>query len=164
MNPVTDAREFWNFSYAEMGKYDAPVNLNFVKEQIGPKPLTYIGYAEGATSILYGMSLKDKAIYFNQLLTEVVILAPCVFLNEPITTIPSTGQELNISEQLYKSYERAYDYYDQVGVYAYNGPDSEADVNKLCYIFGEKSLECRDRSKPSGFGQPFSVKAQQHLK
>ena len=106
-----------------MGKYDAPVNLNFIREQIGPAPLTYIGYAEGATSILYGMSLKDKAIYFNQLLTEVVILAPCVFLNEPITTIPSTGQELNISEQLYKSYERAYDYYDQVGVYAYNGPD-----------------------------------------
>ena len=122
--------------------YDIPVSLNFIRDKIGPAPLTYIGYAGGATSILYGLSLKDKAIYFNQLLTEVVVLAPCVFLNEPVTTT-ATGQELNIADQLYSSYERVYDYYDQVGVYAYNGPDSEADSNKICYIFGEKSLECR---------------------
>lgn len=49
-------------------------------------------------------------------------------------------------------YEQVYDKYDQVGVYAYNGPDKEADANKLCYIFGEKSLECRNARKPQGFG------------
>lgn len=67
-------------------------------------------------------------------------------------------------DQLYKGYEYVYDYYGQVGVYAYNGPDIEADRNKLCYIFGENSLECKSTLKPQGFGQPFSVKAQKHLK
>ena len=58
-----------------------------------------------------------------------------------------------MAEQLYFSYEKVYDYYDQAGVYAYNGPDIEADSNKIC----------KRAQKPTGFGQPFSVKAQQHL-
>ena len=74
-----------------MGEYDAPANLNYIRETIGARPLTYIGYGQGATSILYGMSRKDKAIYFQQLLTEVIILAPCVFLNQPMTKIEATG-------------------------------------------------------------------------
>ena len=49
-------------------------------------------------------------------------------------------------------------------MHAYSGPNQEADSNKLCYILGEKRIECRRTKKPTGFGQPFSVKAQQHLK
>ena len=91
MTYSVDDAEFWNFSWAEMGEYDAPANLNYIREAIGARPLTYIGYGQGATSILYGMSRKDKAIYFQQLLTEVIILAPCVFLNQPMTKIEATG-------------------------------------------------------------------------
>lgn len=88
---MRDAKEYWNFSYAEMGEFDAVVNLNYIRDKVGPKPITYIGFAHGATSILYGMSHKEKAIYYNQLLTEVILLAPCVFLNEPEMIIKQTG-------------------------------------------------------------------------
>ena len=96
VDPVEDAKEFWDFSYAEMGLYDAPVNLNFIRDTIGPKPITYIGFAEGATSILYGMGDKNKSIYFKQLLTEVVLLAPCVFLDKPMMTLPN-GEKVSFS-------------------------------------------------------------------
>ena len=112
LHPVEDAKEFWDFSYVELGLYDAPVNLNFIRQTIGAGALTFIGFAQGATSILYGMSQKDKAIYFNQLLSEVIVLAPCVFLNEPVTKIEANGQELNIADQLYMSYDRTFDLYD----------------------------------------------------
>lgn len=52
-----------------------------------------------------------------------------------------------------------FDKYDQVGVYAYNGPNHEADKNKLCYIFGERHPECYRAKSPTGFGQTFSVKS-----
>ena len=68
-----------------------------------------------------------------------------------------------MADQLYQSYEKTYDYYDQVGIYAYNGPDQEADAEKLCFIFGKNHPECRMAKKPSGFGQTFSVKSQQHI-
>ena len=60
---------------------------------------------------------------------------------------------------MYSSYENVFDKYDQVGVYAYNGPTKKADQNKICYIFGEHNPECHRAKKPSGFGQTFSVKA-----
>ena len=59
---------------------------------------------------------------------------------------------------MYTSYEQVFDKYDQVGVYAYNGPNREADKNKLCYIFGERHPECYRAKSPTGFGQTFSVK------
>ena len=65
LHPVRDAQKFWDFSYAELGEYDAIVNLNYIKEQVGAKAIYYIGYAEAATSILYGMSRPEKSIYFN---------------------------------------------------------------------------------------------------
>ena len=50
------------------------------------------------------------------------------------------------------SYEKIFDYYDQCGVYAYYGPDRNADTNKLCYMFGEKNPECTRSRNPIGFG------------
>ena len=66
-----------------MGEHDIPANLNFIKDANPNKRVTYIGYAQGATSMLYGLSLKEKAVYFRQLVDEVVLLAPCVFLDTP---------------------------------------------------------------------------------
>ena len=58
------------------------------------------------------------------------------------------------------SYVKIFDFYDQCGVYAYNGPDTEADINKLCYMFGDNNPECRRARVPQGFAQTSSVKAQ----
>ena len=84
MDPIEDAKKFFDYSYAEIGKYDIPVNLNFVKERARGKSVTYIGFAQGATSILYALTKKEKSIYFKQLLDEVIVLAPCVYLDEPM--------------------------------------------------------------------------------
>ena len=77
-------------------------------------------------------------------------MAPCIYLQAPVRQTPQGL--IPLSEQLYRSYDKNMDNYDQVGVYAYNGPDKEADRNKLCYIFGENNPECRRAYKPSGFG------------
>ena len=50
-----------------------------------------------------------------------------------------------------------------MGVYAYNGPNREADTNKLCYIFGERHPECYRAKNPTGYGQTMSVKLQKHM-
>ena len=65
---------------------------------------------------------------------------------------PGTGRSIPIADQLYRSYEKVFDLYDQVGVYAYNGPDKEADTNKLCFAFGDKNPECYRAKVPTGFG------------
>uniref|UniRef100_A0A8C9UIA9 Lipase n=1 Tax=Serinus canaria TaxID=9135 RepID=A0A8C9UIA9_SERCA len=43
-------KEFWQFSFNEMGKYDIPAELNFIMNKTGQKDVFYIGHSEGSTS------------------------------------------------------------------------------------------------------------------
>ena len=67
IDPVASPKEFFDYSYAEIGEYDIPANLNYVKQHIrqGGMTVTYIGFAQGATALLYGASKPDKAMYLT---------------------------------------------------------------------------------------------------
>ncbi|NWZ63828.1 LIPM Lipase, partial [Acrocephalus arundinaceus] len=43
-------KEFWQFSFDEMGKYDIPAELNFIMNKTGQKDVYYIGHSEGSTA------------------------------------------------------------------------------------------------------------------
>ena len=45
IDPIGDAKTYFDFSFAEIGMYDIPANLFFIKERARALPLTYIGYA-----------------------------------------------------------------------------------------------------------------------
>ncbi|XP_006277519.2 lysosomal acid lipase/cholesteryl ester hydrolase [Alligator mississippiensis] len=42
-------KEFWKFSFDEMGKYDIPATLHFILEKTGQKQLYYAGHSAGTT-------------------------------------------------------------------------------------------------------------------
>uniref|UniRef100_A0A8D2PEM3 Partial AB-hydrolase lipase domain-containing protein n=1 Tax=Zosterops lateralis melanops TaxID=1220523 RepID=A0A8D2PEM3_ZOSLA len=43
-------KEFWQFSFDEMGKYDIPAELNFIMNKTGQKNVYYIGHSEGSAA------------------------------------------------------------------------------------------------------------------
>ncbi|NXK58579.1 LICH hydrolase, partial [Sylvietta virens] len=43
-------KEFWQYSFDEMGKYDIPAELNFIMNKTGQKDVFYIAHSEGAAS------------------------------------------------------------------------------------------------------------------
>ncbi|NXM84604.1 LICH hydrolase, partial [Oenanthe oenanthe] len=43
-------KEFWQYSFDEMGKYDIPAELNFIMNKTGQKHIYYIGHSEGSTA------------------------------------------------------------------------------------------------------------------
>lgn len=45
---VKDA-EFWDFSFQEMGRYDVPAFLKFIKAKTGVDKVPYIGHSEGTS-------------------------------------------------------------------------------------------------------------------
>lgn len=39
--------EYWNFSFAEMAKFDFPANINYIRNITGFEKLDYIGHSQG---------------------------------------------------------------------------------------------------------------------
>ena len=49
-DPVTD-EEFWMYTWADMGLYDVPANIDKVKEQTGYDKIFYVGYSQGTIPV-----------------------------------------------------------------------------------------------------------------
>ncbi|NXL12618.1 LIPM Lipase, partial [Mesembrinibis cayennensis] len=48
LNP--SQKEFWQFSFDEIGKYDIPAELYFIINKTGQKDVYYVGHSEGSTA------------------------------------------------------------------------------------------------------------------
>jgi pimeloyl-ACP methyl ester carboxylesterase len=82
-------KEFWNFSWNEMGKYDVPAVLNYILDKTGEEKIFYVGHSMGSTMFIIAMSehpeLNDKirlmvgvgpAIYVHNMVSPIRLLAP----------------------------------------------------------------------------------------
>jgi len=72
-NPDKDV-EFWNFSYHEMGVYDLPAMIDYIKNVTGKSKITYFGHSQGSAQIFLGMSLNPE--YYHNSINGIVALGP----------------------------------------------------------------------------------------
>ena len=49
---------YWDFSFAEMGKYDLPAIVEYILDNTDKSKLTYMGHSQGSTQILYSLAEK----------------------------------------------------------------------------------------------------------
>ena len=66
----------WDWSYADMAKYDLPAFILKIEQVTGKDQVAYIGYDQGATQMLYGLAHFEKQ-FFAQHLSKAILLAPC---------------------------------------------------------------------------------------
>lgn len=57
LDPNKD-EQFWQFSFQELGDFDMPASIDYVREQTGVKKLTYIGHSQGTTQMFYALGTK----------------------------------------------------------------------------------------------------------
>lgn len=88
MRAKKHTEDFYDFSFAELGMYDSPAVLNYIRMHAKSEKIIYVGYQQAATSILYAFSKPYTSLLLKSLLSDVILLAPCVFLSEPILNYP----------------------------------------------------------------------------
>ena len=69
LDPIKQAAEFFDYSFYELGKYDAPAQIDFVLKMTGYDKLSYIGHSQGTSQMFSALSeghgnLKDKLNIF----------------------------------------------------------------------------------------------------
>ena len=75
-----DTKEYWAFSYAEMGMYDDPANIKMIKDQTKEDKIFYIGYSQGTVQMFYSLIKKGSDI--SDSLHRYVALAPCTIAGD----------------------------------------------------------------------------------
>ena len=80
----TKSKEYWQFSYTEMGKYDAPAQIEEALSRSGRSTLTYVGHSQGTTQMFY--ALQAQPAYWNTKINLFVAAAPVTRLDH--TTNP----------------------------------------------------------------------------
>ncbi|XP_052873572.1 lipase 1-like [Anopheles cruzii] len=72
-----EAREFWNFSFHEIGLYDLPAMVDHVLQQTGHSKLHYVGHSQGSAIFFILNSVRPE---YNRKFHLMQALAPAVFM------------------------------------------------------------------------------------
>ncbi|XP_055527064.1 lipase 3-like [Wyeomyia smithii] len=73
-----DMKEFWDFSWHEIGFYDVPMMVDFILKTRSIDKLHYIGHSQGTTAFFVMTSLLPD---YNEKITKLYALAPAAYLN-----------------------------------------------------------------------------------
>jgi len=104
------SKEFWDFSWDDMGRVDMPAQINYVLEQTGAKKLTYIGHSEGTIQAFAGF-LANASLVDN--VNLYVALAPVAYVQYVESLIVKALADLNTQ-----------DIFFLLGVKEFNLPDA----------------------------------------
>lgn len=74
-------REFWDFSFQEMGQYDVPANIDTILKLTGHQKLIYIGHSQGTTQMFAALTDEKTTEYVNSRVAKFIALAPVVYLS-----------------------------------------------------------------------------------
>jgi pimeloyl-ACP methyl ester carboxylesterase len=77
LNWKTDEK-YWEFSFTEMGQYDAPAQVDYVRNYTSSDKVTYIGHSQGTSQMFSAMSFNQT--YWESRLNLFVALAPVTAL------------------------------------------------------------------------------------
>ncbi|NXA62733.1 LICH hydrolase, partial [Mohoua ochrocephala] len=82
-------KEFWQFSFDEIGKYDIPAELYFVMNKTGQKDVYYVGHSEGSTAGFIAFSTYPD---LSQKIKAFFALAPVTTITHAISPMITVAQ------------------------------------------------------------------------
>lgn len=71
-------KEYWSFSWHEIGIYDLPATIDHILEKTNKKKLHYIGHSQGTTAFFV---MASELPEYNEKIILNTAMAPAVFLN-----------------------------------------------------------------------------------
>ncbi|KAL3275597.1 hypothetical protein HHI36_020352 [Cryptolaemus montrouzieri] len=74
----TRDKEFWNFSWHEIGKYDVPATIDYVLEKTKKPKLYYVGYSQGGTVFLVLTTVRPE---YQKKILMASLLAPAGYMH-----------------------------------------------------------------------------------
>ncbi|KFP48265.1 Lipase member M, partial [Cathartes aura] len=90
----TCQKEFWQFSFDEIGKYDIPAELYFIMNKTGQKDLYYVGHSEGSTAGFIAFSTYPELAQKVKVFFALGPAATITYATSPLITFIRLPQPL----------------------------------------------------------------------
>ncbi|KAF2889481.1 hypothetical protein ILUMI_16692 [Ignelater luminosus] len=84
LDPLKDAKEFWDFSWHEIAIDDVPTIVDYIREQTGQDKFFYIGHSQGTTLSYVMLSEKED---YNDQFKAIFSLAPIAYMGRMTSPI-----------------------------------------------------------------------------
>lgn len=106
LDPTSDAKNFWNFSWHEIGMIDVPEMIDYILSVTNKTSLYHIGHSQGTTT--YYVMCSERPEY-NSKVEAHISLAPIGYMNHavsPVIRFAALFQKLlQVLIKLFRSYE-----------------------------------------------------------
>ncbi|NXW26954.1 LIPM Lipase, partial [Phaetusa simplex] len=87
-------KEFWQFSFDEMGKYDIPAELYFIMNKTGQKDVYYIGHSEGSAAGFIAFSTYPELAQRVKVFFAVAPVTTITHATSPLVTFARLPESL----------------------------------------------------------------------
>ncbi|NWW73164.1 LIPM Lipase, partial [Climacteris rufus] len=87
-------KEFWQFSFDEIGKYDIPAELYFIMNKTGQKDVYYVGHSEGSTAGFIAFSTYPELSQKIKVFFALGPVATITHATSPLITATSLPQSV----------------------------------------------------------------------
>ena len=124
LDPVKDYKQFFDYSFFELGKYDAPTQINYVLSYTGQKKLSYIGHSQGTSQMFANLSTSSA------LNSKLSIFIACA----PIVNLKNTQEEMfaKVASEWHLVQETA----RLLDIYEIRDPVIDNKIREFCDFFG----------------------------
>lgn len=112
----SERKQFWEFSWHEIGYYDLPAMIDYTLKKTGYKKLHYIGHSQGTTSFF--VMASERPDYNDKILT-MQALAPVAFMSN--LRSPPIRLAVNFLEPLQAAF-------NAMGIYEFLPPREFLDI------------------------------------
>jgi len=79
-------REYWDFTWEQMGTFDTPAVIEYIQKVTGAKKITMMGHSEGTTQVMAGAALMPD--FYKERLNLAIFLAPPASLHN-LSNLPT---------------------------------------------------------------------------
>lgn len=94
LDPDDEKEDFWDFSFHDIGYYDAPATIDYILAATGEEKLFYIGHSQGTTTFFVMASERPE---YNEKIRLMVALAPVAYMTNfpnPLLKLVAQNQQI----------------------------------------------------------------------
>uniref|UniRef100_A0A182KA90 Lipase n=1 Tax=Anopheles christyi TaxID=43041 RepID=A0A182KA90_9DIPT len=99
--------EFWRFSFHEIGMYDLPAMVDYIRINSSSDTIHYVGHSQGGAVFLVMASMRPQ---YNRKFASVHLMSPAAYIHHassPVFHLTSRMDELEMFAKMTQTYEIA---------------------------------------------------------